>query len=322
MSVLLKLDNYGEPNKLEKTYLNADSAVGAVTVVLKSAQNVFANYWLLIGNPAGENTELRRILSVTGADIGVDALVREHSRYDDVTVLAANKIQVYRANNTDGNPPADAAYAALGSPIDIDYDQLNTRFTDVDGGAGHWYKYTYVNSHNGAESELSESEAVRGGSLADYASIRDIREEAGIQNNPYLSDTYVAGQRTRAQSVINSALKGNFTIPFAAPVPGIIERATILLAAGYILKREFGSGATNTNADGQAKIDEVMSMSDDKPGLIKQILDGTLTVVDEETGNATGSGGTRISGWPNAQTASTPTSEGGSVRKFRAGMKF
>lgn len=321
MSVLLKLDNFGQPNKLEKTYLNADAAAAAVAVTIKSVQNVATDRFILIGAPANEGTELRRIEAVTDFVLTVAALVREHKKYDDATILAADKIQVYRAANADGTQPADASFAELGDPIDIDYDNLSTRYTDADGSSSYWYKYTYVNSQTASETSLAESEAVRGGSTTDYCSINDVREEAGIQNNPYISDVYIAGQRTRAQSVLNSALKGTYTVPFTAPVPGILERMTILLTAGYILKREYGGGALGTNADGQAKIDEVMRTDEDNPGLLQQILNGTLQLVDDVSGGATGTR-QRITGWPNASTEDAAPEDGGSKRKFRASMKF
>lgn len=320
MSVILKFDNFTPINKVEKTYLNADAAVNATAITIKSTQGITTNLFALIGAPATENVELRQITAISGANLTVAALIREHKKYTDVLVLNADRIQVYRAPNVDGTTPADAAFAKLGGAVAIDSDQLTTSYTDSDGSSGYWYKYTFYNSATLAESKLANSDAVRGGNLTDYASVRDIREEAGITNNPYISDVYVAGQRSRAQSVLNAALKGNYTVPFAAPVPGIIERMTILLTAGYILKREYGGGALGTNADGQAKIDEVMRTDEDNPGLLQQILNGTLQVVDS-TG---ASSGTRIhvSGWPNSTTKDTPTSEGGSTRKFRAGMRF
>ncbi len=321
MSARLKLDNFGNANKVEKTYLNADAAAAATGITIKSAQNAAQNRFVLIGAPAHENTELRRITAITGVAITVAALTNAHKKYDDITVLAADQLQVYRAANVDGTQPADGSFTELGSPIDIDYDNLSTRYTDDTGSSSYWYKYTYLNSQTLAETDLSESEAVRGGSSTDYCSIQDVREEAGIQNNPYISDVYIAGQRTRAQSVLNSALKGSYTVPFSAPVPGLLERMAILLTAGYILKREFGSGAIGTNADGQAKIDEVMRTDPDNPGLLLQVLNGTLQLVDDVSGGASGTR-QRITGWPNSTTADTAGSRGGGKRKFRSSMKF
>lgn len=320
MSVIIKMDNYGASNKLETTYLNADAAALATTITLKNIQSISVGanvgFYLLIGKPGQENTELRRVLILTGLVVTLDsALVNAHSKYDDVTVLNANQLKVYRATApTDGSKPAITAYALVGDPIDIDYDNLTTRFTDASGGSTYWYRYAYYNSHTLAESELANSNDIRGGSLTDYCSIRDIREEAGIVNNPYISDTYIAGKRTEAQSKINSALKGTYPVPFTAPVSGLITHITILFAAGYILKREYGDGALGTNADGNAKITEAQAELD-------KIINGTSDPVDD-SGVSTISSRQAVTGWPNADTATTPSSEGGGVRKFRAGMKF
>lgn len=321
MSVLLKIDNFGASNKVEKTYLNANAAAAATSVTVKSVQNVVVGRYLLLGKPAQENTELVRITDVTDFVCGINpAASKAHQRYDDVTVLHANKLRVYRAAAPSSGKPALGDYTLLDT-VDIDYDNMSTRFSDDGGGVGHYYRYTYFNSQLNEETELEQSDEVRGGSVNDYCSIRDIREEAGIVNNPYISDVYVAGQRTRAQSVINSALKGNYTIPFTAPVPGVVERMTILLAAGYILKREFGNGALGTNADGQAKIDEVLRKDSDNPGLLQQVLNGTLVIVDGD-GNTSSGTPQRITGWPNKSTATTPGEDGGGRRKFRASMRF
>jgi len=321
MSVILKLNNFGPSNAVEKTYLNADAAAAAVGVTLKNAQSAAVNLYLLIGAPAQENTELRLITALSGVAATVAALDRAHNKYDDVTILAANKIQVYRAANVDGTVPDDGDFSTLGSPLDIDYDNLSTRYNDATGGSGYWYKYTYINSQTSAETDIAESEAVRGGSPNDYCTILDIQEEAGIEGNQYISEAYIAGQRTRAQSVINSALKGTYTVPFTAPVPGVLERMTILLAAGYILKREFGEGAVGTNADGQAKIDEVMRTDPDNPGLLQQVLNGTLQLVDDVDGTTTATT-QRVTGWPNSTTEDAEPEDGGAPRKFRASMRF
>ena len=313
MSVLLKLDNFGTSNVIEKGYINADAAANATSITLKNVQGVVVGVFLLIGKPAQENAEICRVISLAGNVVTVSALTNAHTKYTDVTVLAANKLKIYRAATPTTGQPATADYSLL-STVDIDYDNLTTRYTDDDGGVGYYYRYTYYNSQTEAETSLDNSQSVRGGGQNDYCSIRDIREEAGLVNNPYITDPYIADRRTEAQNTIDSALTGSFTVPFSSPVPGTIKRITILFAAGYILKTQYGTAAVGTNADGQAKIDEAQEM-------LTKIINGA-PIVDNQGDTVGGTRSTRVKGWPDDTTADATKANSGGARKFRAKMKF
>src|SRR5690606_25108243 len=110
-------------------------------------------------------------------------------------------------------PPADSAYAAVGDPVDIDPDQVETEITDAGGSSLYWYKWVYFNSESEEEvTELAQVDAFRGEDYGNYATVEDIRVEAGIEDNIYIPDSFVRARRAEAEDVINSALKGAYNV--------------------------------------------------------------------------------------------------------------
>lgn len=312
-NAILKIENFEPGNVLESSYLNADAEAGAAVIQIKDPQSFKANYFALVGKPAQENTELRSITDVTGSMLTVPALDRKHKRLDNITLLAADKIQIWRGMYpTDGSQPTAAMLARYGVAIDIDYDNMETRYVDADGSGDYIYGFTYYNSLNLAESDIEDSVIVRGGTVADYATEQGIREEANIENNPFISSGYVFRKLAQAEAHINDRLRGFTTVPFTDPIPATIERITELLTAGYILKREYGAGANGTTGNGTAKIKEADAELD-------KIISGNS---DLGPGTSTAAPSRRVRGWPNSTTKDTPSSEGGGKRKVRTGMRF
>lgn len=313
MPAQIKVDNYPAINVKEKAELNVAADAADTTIELVNAQNVAADDFLYIGRPGQEVIEKRQVTSVSGNTVTVPALTYDHAQYAPVLVVRGDQIQLYRAANVDGTPPADSSYSTNGSPVDIDPDQADTLLTDSSGSNLFWYKWVYYNSDSAAEvTTLAQVTGVRGAGYGNYTTTSAIRVEAGIQNNPYISDSFVNKKRAEAQDYINGKLSGTYTVPFTE-VPPQITRITELLAAGYILKTEYGSQLVGSNADGQSKIDEANTMLDD-------ILNGSSELVNA-AGSATA---TRegVTGWPNATTKDTDVKDGGSKRRMRMGMKF
>lgn len=151
--------------------------------------------------------------------------------------------------------------------------------------------------------------------MADYTTTYDVRREAGLMNNPYIADDWVRQNMAEAQNTIDSHLGGQYTIPFN-PVPAVISRLAKILAAGYILKGEFGQAAIGTNADGQAKIDEATNM-------LNLIRAGEVEVVGAEGSDIRPDTG--VSGIPNSETATSyqgRVAKYGPQRKFRIGQRW
>lgn len=320
MPTYFRVENYPSINIKESVSLAAAAAAGAVTITLEGIDNIAANDFLYIGRIGQEKVEKRKITSLAGAVATIPALTYDHGQYSPVLAVQGDKIQVYRAANVDGTPPADASFSTNGSAIDIDPDQVDTEYTDDTGSTSFWYKWRYYNSHTAAYvTDLSEVRAIRGAEYGNYTTVPEIRQEAGILNNPYISDAAVRAARAEAQSAINAALQGTYSVPISEPVPEVVRRATKLLAAGYLLRNEYGGGAVGTNANGQDKINEVFGTKD-QPGLLTQITNGSLDLVtDDGTSLATREG---VTGWPDSSTKDADVEDGGSKRFFRMGQIF
>lgn len=314
MPATLKIDNYPAINVKEKAELASEVAAGATALPLVNAQGVAADDFLYIGRLGQEKVEKRQAGVITGNSVAVTALDYAHPQYGPVLAVLGDQIQLYRAANIDGTPPADSDFSSNGSPVSIDPDNVDTQLSDSNGSSAFWYKWVYYNSDSAAEvTTLAQVNAVRGAEWGNYTTVAAIRVEARIQNNPYISDKFVSAKRAQAQDYINGQLSGTYTVPFTSDVPPQITRITELFAAGYILKGEYGTQLAGTGADGQAKIDEAQAMLD-------KILNGSTELLD----SAGDTSATRdaVSGWPNASTATTDVKDGGSKRRHRMGHKF
>lgn len=318
MSATLQLDNFGDQNVYEVSQLEADSAVDDTDFTIENPQNFAANNYLFLGRRGSEGAELFSISSLASNVITASSgALRAHSRFDEALHLFGNKIKLYRAPNVDGNQPSDDDFTAVTSgTIDIDTDQLYTEYVDADGSSDYWYKYTYYNPVNDVETPLEDSSSERGGSIGIYASLFEIREEAGISNNRYISNSRVNDARKAAQEEVHSKLSGIYTLPFETPVNSMINRIVKLLAAGFLLTSTYGVvNALSTN-NGDNKTKEARDLL--------QKLSTKELVLNDVTGTDTSLPGTGRSfgGWPDASTAGTDTTRGGAERNIRMGQIF
>lgn len=310
----ITLDNFTRYNKIEDSFLDDDVLANATEVPIHDPQSFSAgaNLFVMIGTPGLENTEIKQIQSVAGNVLTVTALDRGHPINDTVTLLAANKLKIWRAAAVPGvaAPPA-ADFAVYGTSIDIDYDNLTTRYIDPDGGTpgSYWYGYTFLNSATGAESNIEDSEFVRGGSLTDYATLDAIRSEAGFGKNRNITDTIVAEARIDAQAVVDGMLAGRYTVPFTSPVNALVSRITKILAAGYLQLTQYGAFNTANTNNGQDKVDWAFDQ-------LEKMKAGDIVIVnpDGSIPSNPGSGGSSsdlgFSGYPNGDTEQPDGSEG------------
>lgn len=318
MSATLQLDNFGDQNVYEISQLEADSAVNDTDFTIENPQNFAANNYLFLGRRGSEGSELLSILSLASNVLSASSgALRPHMRFDEALHLFGNKIKLYRAPNVDGTQPSDDNFTAVTSgTIDIDTDQLYTEFVDANGSSDYWYKYTYYNPVNDIETPLEDSSSERGGSVGIYASISEIREEAGIQNNRYISNSRVNDARKAAQDEVHSKLSGLYTLPFNTPVNSIINRVVKILAAGFLLTTNYGVvNALSTN-NGDNKVKEARDLL--------QKLSTKELVLTDVTGTETSlpGSGRSFGGWPDGSTAGTDTTRGGAARNIRMGQTF
>lgn len=302
MSQTLRIKNFSTLNILEDTTLLDDVAAGVSTIPVVNNQNFVANGYFIIGRLSSDTAELLTVNSTIGVTTVISNAntVRAHTKHEDVHMLYGDKIRIYRAPNVDGSPPADGTYSML-AELDIDYDQSSTSYTDASGDDTFWYKSVYYNSTLDTETALVSSSALRGGSYGNYATIDSIRNQAGLQNNRYITDAKIEEKRQAAQSYINSTLTGRYTVPFSRPINPLVSEMTRLLAAGYLLTQEIGTTNVSTYREGQAMIDRVYNA--DGTGLLDRLNVGELSLLDE-TGVSTelSSSSSSYGGWPNSTT--------------------
>lgn len=317
MSQTLNLANFNSINLKEATYLTSDAAAAQAVLVVENNQNFVADGFFILGALGSEASELLSVSSVatTSGITAATNLARAHKKGEAVTGLIANKLRIYRAAASGSTVPADASFSLLDT-IDIDTDQMQTQYTDDSGSSSYWYKYTYYNSVASTETTLAESIAVRGGGYGNYASIESIRREAGILNNRWIGDPEVDEKRQAAQQEINSRLSGMYTLPFTSPINPLIAEITRLLAAGFILLRQYGPQGVSTTTDGEQKVNKARELLNK--------LDTKELVLTDTSGADTSIPGTGagFSGWPTASTKTASSEVGGGERKFRVSDRY
>jgi hypothetical protein len=270
MAQTITVDNFANLNIKSATIINADiSSTGAnITVYVPDTSNLAAGDYVALGALGGANCEITTISSVAGNTSVVLANVTlSHQRGEAFTDLFGNQINLYRATNVNDDPPADSSFSVIVSATSIIPNQIATQITDSGGGSGYWYKFTYYNPTLPGETQLADSKVVRGGGYGNYATLDEIRAEAGFTNNANISDSDISRKRQRAQNIINGLLYGDYITPFAVPVPPLINTSCIMLAAGYLMLQEYGTSATGTSKDGDAKIAQIITPYDAKSGM-------------------------------------------------------
>lgn len=250
MATTLAIPSFADVNLQERSTLSADVAVAATTINVESTQGFEINQTIFFGTPAREGCESAVVSAVTDATTLTltSGLTLPHTRFESVVGVIGGSIHIYRAANVDGTVPVDGLFSVLATRT-IDPDQQTTYYKDATGSSSYWYKLTYFDPLNNVETALADAVAVRGDDFGHYASLSEIRREAGFESAYNLSDVTVDQQRRAAESEINASLASVYTVPFN-PVPEIIHTLTVQLAAGLLLLDAYG-----TSGIGKAKVD-------------------------------------------------------------------
>jgi len=282
MASPLRIDSVNEINVIERTALSLDALAEATAINVASTQGLVADQPLIVGHPGREGAEMSAVDSIidqTSTEL-VEGLKMGHTRSEPVTALLGDRIKIYRAPNVNGTVPASDAFAFL-ADRSIDVDQTSTYYRDPTGSSAYWYRFTYFNTGTLEETALLAMDAVRGEDADHYASLRDIRKEAGFEHAYNLPDSDVELQRRNAESEINAALSGAYTVPFV-PVPAIIRTLTTQLAAALLLDLAYGrSTPSKKTIDARAAVQAYRTKD---------------SVLTDDTGAPLGEG--EISGYP------------------------
>jgi len=255
-SEIIQIENFPASNVKEVTKITADASAGQAIVVVENTDNIAVDDYVILGVVGGESAQLAQIDVISGLSITLDAnLNLKHFDNEPFTIIKANQAKIYRATNADGTVPADASFSSLVATVSLQADQLYTEVTDTTGGSGYWWKYIFYNSTAVSSTNLSEALGFRGAGYGLYANTVDVRAEAGLNNNKWVSDQTIYGKLVKAQSEVNASLLiGGYTLPLSSPYPEVVSHAVILLAAGYLLTMDYGPEHNGTNKDGTLKI--------------------------------------------------------------------
>jgi hypothetical protein len=258
---ILKLPNFSDANLVSTDEVAADIAAGQNQATLVNASQ-YSQYDFIAFNPGLETGEFFQVNSVAGEIVTMlTNFLIAHKKRERVLKLYGNKINVYQAANVDGTVPLDTAFTVVKTVVIVPQ-QSYTIATINNGGQGFWYKATFYNDANQAETPLSSSDGVRGGGYGDLVSVEDVRTEAGLKpDDKRLSDVQVAKRRNHAQSEVKGTLAGvGYTMPLqtqngAYYIPDEVENIVRILAAGYILSQDFGTTTATSSKSGKAKLD-------------------------------------------------------------------
>lgn len=256
----------------EKTTLSADIAASIAVLPANNVAGFAANDFVIVGLVGSETSQLRQISSITDQNITLTvALSFLHAKDTPVTKVLYDKRKFYRSTTKTGTY---SHLSAEGSPIPITVDSPEgTRFDDSSGTSTSWYKSTYYNSTTLSETPIADSVPAQAGEGTDYTTIFKIRQEAGFENQDYISSELINRYREEAQMQVDGALAIAYSTPFSS-IPKLVTHITTLLAAGLLLAKEYGVEAdVDVSKTGQRKIDRAEA-------LLKKIIDGEILLID------------------------------------------
>lgn len=318
MAVTLRIDNYSSLNALESTVFDADSAAGVSTIIVRNTQGIAANSYILLGIAGAESSELVQVSTVPNSTSFTLAAPTKlnHFRFDPVQQLFGDKIKIYTAPNVDGSQPLDASFTALsGGLITMLYDQASTNFTDAAGDATKWYKFSYINTTTSAETALGDSGAARGGGANNYCTVDNIRDQASLQNNRWVTDAQIANKRAIAQAEIDSELAGLYVVPFTAPINPLIADLTARLAAGLQLSDAYGMNSASTSQDGAQRLVDARAM-------LMRIKTKELILTNAQGVETASANSNTVQSWPDASTDGTNEANAGGGHMFRISHRY
>lgn len=243
--------------KYEKTKLTADTLSGAsINVTMANSAGIAVNDYVVIGHEGSQQAELCQVTALLGEIVTVDLLNLPHLADEPIVKYRYNKRKFYGATVAGGSYTELASY---GSPVEIAVNDPQGTVLEYVGGEGYiYFKTTYYNSQSAEESDILEASEILADESLRYCSIYEIRKQAGLTKNPYITDGYVETYRKRAESEVDSYLNARYYLPLTnssgvLEIPFLVENCTTLLAAGYMDYQEFGKDGEGVKWLGEAR---------------------------------------------------------------------
>jgi hypothetical protein len=243
--------------KREKTFVSADVASGAGAVIQTPNANGYAiNDYIVVGWEGSEQAEMCKITNVGGNNLTVDMLLLSHKQDEPIVKYRYNKRKFY------GSTTAGGSYIELtgyGSPVQIQVDDPQGTILEYTGSEGYlFFKSTYWNTTTSEESNIADANEVNADESLRYCSLYAIKKQAGLTNNPYITDGITENYRKQAENEVDSYLTARYVLPLTnssgnLEIPALVQRITILLAAGYQDYQEFGGEGEGVKWLGEAR---------------------------------------------------------------------
>jgi hypothetical protein len=276
MAQIVTIDNFPQFNLMDVGELTADVVAGATVLPVSTEGSFDTDHAILLGIPGAETTEVVIPSAVADDSLTVAAIDNGHKKGTKVYKLRGNKARIYRGTKVSNACPTDeASYTAQGTPITLRGDSLQTEWNDPTGDDSlHCWLFTFYNDipTTPEETSLDTIEATSGNLYA--VTVDQVRSEAGFKGNPYISDADILEKIRLAQGEANSsAIVGGYILPVSNDM---FTNAVLLLAAGYLMIKDYGLGSNGINKEGRDKLK-------DGKDLLKQIETGEKTLDGVET---------------------------------------
>lgn len=246
--------------RLAGSKLSADVAAGSsVTLAVYGNEGMSQNDYVVIGQEGTDTCEIQKIsASVTpGTAITVGTLIFAHKQEDPVRVFRYNQRKFYGATSQGGDY---TELTSSGSPKTIQVNDPQGTSLEYTGDEGYTYfKSTYYNSTTTDETDIGDSVGMLADESVRYCSLEAIRRQAGLTDNPFVTDGQIEIYRLRAENEVNSYLYNRYVLPLTnqtydtPEIPYIVENVTVLLAAGYMDYREYGKDGEGVKWLGEAR---------------------------------------------------------------------
>jgi phage gp36-like protein len=109
--------------------------------------------------------------------------------------------------------------------------------------------------------------------LSPYNTAKEIRVRTGIKDNPNFNDSKINTQITIADSMVEGYIIDKYILPLSSTCSTVKELAGEM-ACALILREQYGPEVADTDKDGQAKFDNVIS-------ILEKIQSGDLKLITD-----------------------------------------
>lgn len=246
-----------EFNRRERTQLAANASAGSsVVVTVANVADFSVNDYVVVGLEGSQQAELTQVTAIFGQTLTLALLTLAHELNEPVVKYRYNQRRFYGSTSATGS---FLELTSSGSPLTIMVNDPQGTTLEYTGLEGYTYfKATYFNSTTNDTTDLANSDAVLADESLRYCSIYAIRRQAGLTNNPYITDGDIEAYRKRAENEVDSWLSAKFIMPYTnasgiEEIPAVLENITMLLAAGYMDYREYGRDGQGVKWLGEAR---------------------------------------------------------------------